>query len=84
MFTPAALAIMLDQVEQERRTTASSIANLCFNALGYLPAPLIYTQVQTSYSDPQLGNQVAMAVILYSNGVSFLFLVLALLLKRKS
>ena len=70
MFAPAALAIVLDQVEQERRTTASSIANLCFNALGYLPTPLIYTQVQTSYSDPQRGNQVAMAVTLSSNGVS--------------
>ena len=78
MFTPAALAIMLDQVEAERRTTASSIANMTFNILGYLPAPLIYTQVANSFDDEKKGNQVAMAVICYSNILSFLFLCLAL------
>ena len=82
-FTPAALGIMLDQVEAERRTTASSLANLSFNVLGYLPAPLIYTQIKNAYTDEVKGNQVAMAVILYSNAASFLFLCLALCLRKK-
>ena len=51
--------------------------------LGYLPAPLIYTQIKDSYSDEVKGNQVAMAVILYSNAASFLFLCLAFCLKKK-
>ena len=70
-------------MEPERRTTASSLANLSFNVLGYLPAPLIYTQIKNAYSDEVKGNQVAMAVILYSNAASFLFLCLALCVKRK-
>ena len=53
--------------------------------LGYLPAPLIYTQIKNSFPEDEVtGNQVAMAVILYSNAASFLFLCLALCLKRKS
>ena len=69
----------------ERRTTASSLANLAFNVLGYLPAPLIYTQIKDAYGDDELkGNQIAMAVILYSNAASFLFLCLALCLRKKN
>ena len=70
-------------MEPERRTTASSLANLSFNVLGYLPAPLIYTQIKNAYTDEVKGNQIAMAVILYSNAASFLFLCLALCLKKK-
>ena len=85
MFTPASLAIMLDQVEPERRTTASSIANLSFNCLGYLPAPVIYTQILSAYGgeEDRTGQSVAMAVILYSNGIGFICLVLAHMCRKK-
>ena len=39
---PAATGIMLNFVPPDMRTMANSIANLSYNLLGYLPAPLLY------------------------------------------
>ena len=39
---PATTGIMLNFVPPDMRTMANSIANLSYNLLGYLPAPLLY------------------------------------------
>ena len=39
---PACTGIMLNQVPKDMRTIANSVANLCYNLFGYLPAPTIY------------------------------------------
>lgn len=45
MVMPAATGIMLNQVPQNLRTVANSVANLTYNLLGYVPAPYIYGYV---------------------------------------
>jgi len=42
---PTLTGIMLNAVEESRRTTANSIATLIYNLFGYLPAPFIYGAV---------------------------------------
>jgi len=42
---PTLTGIMLNSVEESRRTTANSIATLIYNLCGYLPAPAIYGAV---------------------------------------
>lgn len=39
---PAATGLMLNQVPSTMRTVSNSIANLCFNLFGYVPAPYLY------------------------------------------
>ena len=39
---PALTGIMLNTVNEEQKAIANSLANLCYNLLGYLPAPYIY------------------------------------------
>ena len=42
LIMPVATGIMLNLVPQTMRTNANSIANLCYNLFGYVPAPYIY------------------------------------------
>jgi len=42
IIIPALTAIMLDVVDNEMKTKANSIANLCYNMFGYFPAPAFY------------------------------------------
>ena len=39
---PPVTGIMINSVNQHHKSTANSIANLCYNLIGYLPAPSIY------------------------------------------
>lgn len=39
---PCLTGIMLNTVDKELKTTANSIANLCYNLFGYLPSPFVY------------------------------------------
>lgn len=39
---PPVTGIMINSVPDNQKASANSIANLCYNLLGYLPAPLIY------------------------------------------
>jgi MFS family permease len=77
------VAIMLNSVEPERRTAANSLATMCYNLLGYLPAPFIYGLVVDQYKDdPAKGNTAAIGVnlywsifaIIFSNTALFIFL----------
>ena len=44
---------MLNAVEEEKRTAANSIANLCYNLLGYLPAPSFYGFISSIVDNPE-------------------------------
>jgi len=39
---PPVTGIMLNSVEDYKRTSANSLANLAYNLFGYLPAPTFY------------------------------------------
>jgi sugar phosphate permease len=39
---PIMTGVMLTCIEQEYKSHANSFANMCYNLLGYLPAPTIY------------------------------------------
>ncbi len=41
-IVPVLTGIMLNTVPPSLRTLANSMANLCYNLLGYLPAPFVY------------------------------------------
>ena len=42
---PLVTGIMLGQVDQDHKAKANSLANLCYNLIGYMPAPTIYGAV---------------------------------------
>jgi len=58
---PAMTGIMLSCVEQSQKTTANSIANLCYNLGGFMPGPFIYGLILDAYkgdtnkTDPKIG-----------------------------
>ena len=39
---PSMTGMMLNTVDQQLKTTANSIANICYNILGFLPAPIVF------------------------------------------
>jgi hypothetical protein len=61
---------MINSVGEYQKSSANSIANLCSNLFGYLPAPSIYGMIAaiTKEETPSGGNKsrVAMACLLYS------------------
>lgn len=48
---PAMTGIMLSCVDQSQKTTANSIANLCYNLGGFMPGPYIYGLIINMYKD---------------------------------
>jgi len=44
---PPVTGIMINSVPDNQKASANSIANLCYNFFGYLPAPLIYGFLDT-------------------------------------
>ena len=78
------VAIMLNSIEKERRTTANSMATLSYNLLGYLPAPFIYGAVCDLFKDdPALGNRAAISVILYWSIFAIIFMNISMLIYFK-
>jgi MFS transporter, Spinster family, sphingosine-1-phosphate transporter len=61
---PSVTGIMISSVGDYQKAQANSVANACYNGLGYLPAPLIYGMISTFMKDPT--SKVPMAVLLYS------------------
>jgi len=45
---PVLTGLMINSVPYSARTLANSMANLCYNLLGWLPAPFIYGVVYES------------------------------------
>lgn len=67
---PPVTGIMINSVGEFQRASANSIANLCYNLLGYLPAPSVYGLIAaaTKIETPSGGNKSrwSMGVLLYS------------------
>jgi len=60
---PPVTGIMLNSVEDYKRTSANSLANLAYNLFGYLPAPTVYGLVSHIAGDK---SSIPMALLLYS------------------
>ena len=71
---PCMTGIMLNTVDRHFKTTANSIANLSYNLIGYLPAPIVYGLI---YDAGKGGNgRHAMATLMFTTTLSLLFLML--------
>jgi len=78
------VGIMLSSVPAERRTTANSIATLCYNLFGYLPAPFVYGLFSDIFpDDPAASHRVAISVILYWSILSMIMMMGAMILYLK-
>jgi len=77
---PTLTGIMLNSVEESRRTTANSIATLIYNLCGYLPAPFIYGAVAekgVGTEDAIFWSRAAMGVLVSWTVVITVFMVTA-------
>ncbi len=69
---PPVTGIMINSVPDNQKASANSIANLCYNLFGYLPAPVIYGLIATwtnptpHAKDGENKSKWAMAALLYS------------------
>lgn len=52
-LVPTVTGIMLNSVPENLRTTANSFAQVCYNSIGYLPAPLFYGTVSKIVNNPK-------------------------------
>lgn len=59
-IVPVVTGIILISVKPSLRTVASSLANLSYNLLGYLPAPFLYGFSVTASGMPRMGMFVLM------------------------
>jgi sugar phosphate permease len=80
---PPITGIMINSVGEYQKSSANSIANLCYNLLGYLPAPQIYGLV-SQWTGGSLSRW-PMGVTLYSTilSVSLLFFGIKIMLRRQ-
>lgn len=78
------VGFMLNAVRAERRTAANSIATMCYNLFGYLPAPFIYGLFSDIFpNDERSSHRVALGVILYWSVLSIVLMMLNLILYLK-
>ena len=70
---PQVTGIMLNTVDDSKRTAANSVATLCYNLLGYLPAPSFYGMVSAIANNPV--SRVPMGALLYSTLISISLLI---------
>ena len=73
---PQVTGIMLNTVEESKRTSANSIATLCYNLLGFLPAPSFYGMVSAITNNEE--SRIPMGCLLYSNLISIGFLIVGI------
>jgi len=67
--------VLLATVPKDQIATANSIANLGYNLIGYLPAPVVYGCI---YDAGTGGNaRVAMASLMFSTAIPVLVLCIA-------
>jgi len=71
-LVPTLTGIMLNSVEESKKTTASSIATLGYNLFGYLPAPVIYGFISSRGSDIVLSSRYALGAILSTSIIIFI------------
>lgn len=63
-MTPQVVGIMLNSVEENKRISANSLAQLAFNLIGYLPAPTFYGFIAQIAGDEN--SRVPMACLLFT------------------
>lgn len=74
-MSPALSGMMLETIESDFKTTANSFANLCYNLLGFLPAPSVYGFV---YDYGKGGNaRAAMATLMFTPIISLACILVA-------
>ena len=74
-LVPTITGIMLNSVPEHLRTSANSVAQVCYNSLGYLPAPIFYGFVAKLVGDPH--SKVPFIALLSTSLVTITMLVLA-------
>ena len=74
-IVPCMTGIMLNTVRPNLRTSANSVANVCYNLLGFLPAPFIYGFI----ADTDNGNnkRLAMKLLMFMPIACVIFLGMA-------
>jgi hypothetical protein len=73
---PQVTGIMLNSVDENKRTSANSVATLCYNLFGYLPAPSFYGMVSAIIGNP--ASRIPMGALLYSTFISISFLIIGI------
>jgi len=76
---PSVTGIMLNSVEEDKRTAANSIANLCYNLLGTAPAPSFYGLLSSIVDDVE--SRIPLGCLLYTTMISIGFLIVGINLK---
>ena len=77
------VGMMLNQVPQEGRATANSLATLCYNLFGYFPAPFVFGKVaDLDKTNPILSMRFAMGTIVYWSILAASFLIVAIIIKN--
>ena len=67
-LVPPVTGIMLNCVPELMRTSGSSLAQMFYNSLGYLPAPTFYGWVANMVGDPN--SKIPLSCLLYSSLVT--------------
>jgi hypothetical protein len=75
---PPVTGIMLNSVEDYKRTSANSLANLAYNLFGYLPAPTFYGLISQFAGDK---SSIPLALLLYSTIPTVIILCLCIFTK---
>lgn len=73
---------MLNSVEENKRISANSLAQLSFNLLGYLPAPTFYGFVAQIAGDET--SRVPMGCLVYSSVFTITALIFSIQLKLEN
>lgn len=73
---PPVTGIMINSVNDLQKSSANSIANLCYNLFGYLPAPSVYGMISSVTGGSK--SRWSMACLLYSTIISISFLMWAI------
>ena len=72
---PQVIGIMLNSVEESKRISANSLAQLSFNLIGYLPAPTFYGFIAQMVKSET--SKIPMACLLFSSFLSIAALLLS-------
>ena len=79
---PSLSGMMLETIDPKFKATGNAVANLSYNLIGFLPAPSVYAFVY-DYGKGGNGRQ-AMATLMFTPILSFLFISLAAMLIIKN
>jgi hypothetical protein len=61
---PPITGVMINSVKEHQKPSANSIANLCYNLFGFLPAPSFYGAISSLTGG--VNSRIAMGCLLFS------------------